>query len=156
MDKSQAVLAFLQTCPLISADPLFFNFGNIEDNAHQAIIRSDDIALQKPYVDGSVLKRFTFSIDNFKSVAYNPVVNNLPDENLDGFKEVQAILDWINSQDKLHNYPIFDSVYFIEKMETLTTKPDLVGVDTEVTPAIAIYRISIQIDYIDNTDRLWN
>lgn len=136
-------------------NPLFFNFGNVEDNAHQAIVRSDDTALHKPYIDGSVLKRFTFNIDSFKSVAYNPVVQELPDENLEDFQEVQNVLDWINEQDKLRNYPQFDSDCVIESMETLTTKPDLVGVDTTLNPPMAVYRISIQIDYIDNSNRVW-
>lgn len=155
MDKSQAVLNFLQTCPTIKENPLFFNFGNIQNNAHQAITRSDDVALHRPYIDGSVQKRFTFSVDSFKSVAYNPVVQGLSDENLEDFQDVQAILDWINAQDSLQNYPAFDSECIIEKMRTLTTKPDLVGVDTSVTPPMAVYRISIQIDYIDTTQCVW-
>lgn len=156
MDKSQAIINFLQTCPTIQANPLFFNFGDVQDNAHQTITRSDDIALHQPYVDGSVLKRFTFVVDSFKSVAYNPVVPGLNDENLEDFQDVQAILDWINMQDTLRNYPEFDTECIIEKMETLTTKPDLVGVDTSLNPPMAVYRISIQIDYIDTTKRMWN
>lgn len=155
MDKSQAVLNFLQTCPVIQQNPLFFNFGNVQDNAHQTSTRSDDVALHKPFIDGSVSRRFTFSIDSFKSVAYNPVVEGLTDENLEDFQDVQSILDWINAQDVLQNYPAFDPEFIIEKMETLTTKPELVGVDTTTTPPMAIYRISIQIDYIDNSQRMW-
>jgi hypothetical protein len=41
-------------------------------------------------------------------------------------------------------------------METLTTKPDIVGVDTSSNPPMAVYRISIQIDYMDNSKKLWN
>ena len=156
MDKSQAVLQFLQTCPTVHANPLFFNFGSVEENANQAIISSDDVALHQPYVDGSVSRRFTFSIDSFKSVAYNPVVQGLSDENLEDFQAVQAILDWINAQDEAHNYPAFDPEYIIESMRTLTTKPELVGVDTTLNPPMAVYRVSIQIDYIDNSKRVWN
>lgn len=156
MDKSQALITFLQTCPTIQGNPLFFNFGKVEDNATQVMTKSDDIALHKPYVDGSILKRFTFSIDIFKSVAYNSIVGNLSDENMTEFQEVQAVLDWINAQDKLRNYPVFDTTDFIEKMETLTVKPDLVGVDTTMTPAMAIYRITIRIDYVDKSECLWN
>ena len=156
MDKSQAILTFLQTCPTIKENPLFFNFGDIKDNANQTIFQSDDKALDRPYIDGSVLKRFTFNIDSFKAINYIPVANGLMDENLEGFQEVQNILDWINAQDKLRNYPDFDSKCFIDKMKTLTSKPDLVGVDTTQTPAMAIYRISIQIDYIDKSDCVWN
>ena len=155
MDKSQAVLQFLQTCPTVQTNPLFFNFGNVEENANQAIISSDDKALHRPYIDGSVSRRFTFSIDSFKSVAYNPVVQGLSDENLEDFQDVQAIIDWITLQNDLRNYPQFDSDCIIESMETLTTKPELVGVDTTLNPPMAVYRISIQIDYIDTSKRVW-
>ena len=40
-------------------------------------------------------------------------------------------------------------------MKVLTTKPELVGVDTSLNPPMAVYRLSIQIDYIDNTDKAW-
>ena len=157
MDKSQAVLTFLQTCEYISSDPLFFNFGNVEDNAHQVIVSSDDIALHAPFIDGSVEKRFTFSIDSFKSVAYNPVVSTqlANDENLEEFQSVQQILDWITAQDNLHNYPDFGNDCIIDEMKVLTTKPELVGVDTSLNPPMAVYRISIQIDYLDNTEKAW-
>ena len=157
MDKSRALLSFLQTCPEISATPLFFNFGNVEDNAHQAIINSDDVALHTPFIDGSVAKRFTFSIDSFKSVAYNPVTQEYlaNDENLTEFEGVQQILDWVTAQEKLNNYPNFGTDCIIDEMKVLTTKPELVGVDTSLNPPMAVYRLSIQIDYIDNTDKAW-
>jgi hypothetical protein len=41
-------------------------------------------------------------------------------------------------------------------MKTLTTRPQLIGVESSLNPPMAIYRIIIQIDYIDNTKRLWN
>lgn len=156
MDKNQAVIEFLQTCPIILSSPLFFNFGNIEDGAHQAITQSDDVALHRPYIDGSVLRRFTFRLDSFKSVAYNPVVQNYSDENMEDFIEVQNILDWINTQGDNNVFPNFGSECIIEKMQTLSTKPELVGVNTTSNPPVAVYRISIQIDYVDTTKRLWN
>ena len=156
IDKNQAIVTFLQSCPVIQSNSLFFNFGTVEDGATQATVRSDERALNKPFIDGSVLKRYTFILDNFRSVAYNPIVSGLSDENVDDFATVQSILDWINTQNDLGVYPVFGSDYTIEKMETLTDKPDLVGVDTSLNPPMAIYRISIQIDYIDKTKRIWN
>jgi hypothetical protein len=156
MDKNQSMIEFLQTCPTIKGNPLFFNFGTVEDNAHQANTKSDDVSLHRPYVDGSVAKRYTFSIDSFKTVAHNPVVQGYSDENITELEEVQKVLDWINTQDDLQIFPDFGSDCFVEKMTTLTTRPELVGVDTSSNPPMAIYRISIQIDYIDNSKKLWN
>lgn len=156
MDKSQAMLQFLQTCPEIQTNPLFFNFGNVEDNANQAIPKPSERAIQKPYIDGSILKRYTFSIDSFKSVTYIPVIQNLEDENLSDFKEVQVLIDWISQQNDLKNYPDFGNDFIIESMTTTSYTPTLLGVDTTTVPPIAIYRTTIHIDYVDTTTRLWN
>lgn len=156
MDKNQLMVEFLQTCPTIKDNPLFFNFGNVEDNAHQLTINSDDVALQKPYIDGSILKRYTCSIDSFKSVACIPILVGGTDENIEDFAEVQGLLDWINEQGESFNFPNFGENISIEEMKTLSAKPQLIGVESSLNPPIAIYRIFIQIDYIDNTKRLWN
>lgn len=156
MDKSQSMIDFLQSCPVIKLNPLFFNFGSKEDNAHQAIVKADDVNLQKPYIDGSVEKRYTFSVDSFKTVAYNPVIQGLTDENLDDFKDVQELLDWVTSQDDNRNYPDFGDKCFIDNMKVLTEKPEILGIDTSANPPLAVYRISIQIDYIDSSKVLWN
>lgn len=156
MDKSEAMLSFLQTCPYLQSNPLFFNFGSVEDNAHQAITHADDVPMHRPYVDGSVSRRFTFSIDSFKSVAYNSVIEGFTDENLEEFEDVTSIIHWVNEQGDNRIFPDFGEGYFIDEMKTLSSEPELQGVDTTLNPPMAVYRISIQIDYIDNTKKLWN
>lgn len=154
MTKHQVMLEFLQTCPKIRDNPLFFNFGKVESNAHQANMRSDDVSLHKKYIDGTELKRYTFHLDSFKSVAFNPVIQGLPDENMEDFEDVQSLIDWINEQDELNNYPAFENC-IVDKMQSLSTKPELVGVDTTLSPPVAVYRISIQIDYLDTSKQVW-
>ena len=154
MNKHQAMLEFLQTCPKIRDNPLFFNFGKVENGAHQANMRSDDVSLHRPYIDGTELKRYTFNLDSFKSVAYNPIVQGLPDENLEDFEDVQALIDWVTEQEELKNYPAFEDC-IIDKMRSLSSKPELVGVDTTLSPPTAVYRISIQIDYLDTSKQVW-
>lgn len=154
MNKHEAMLTFLQTCPSIRQNPLFFNFGTVENGAHQANMRSDDVSMHKPYIDGTELKRYTFQLDSFKSVAYNPIVPGLPDENMEDFADVQSLIDWITEQDEAKNYPAFDNCV-IDKMQSLSTKPVLVGVDTTLSPPTAVYRISIQIDYLDTSKQVW-
>lgn len=154
MNKNQAMLNFLQTCPAIRDNPLFFNFGKVENGAHIANVRSDDVSVNRPYIDGTEAKRYTFHLDSFKSIAYNPVVQGLPDENLEDLEEVMTLLDWINEQDEIKNYPAFDNCV-IDKMRSLSSRPQLVGVDTTLSPPTAVYRISIQIDYIDTSKQVW-
>jgi hypothetical protein len=84
------------------------------------------------------------------------VLEGNADENIEDFAEVQSLLDWINEQGDAFNFPNFGDDAEIEEMKTLSTKPTLIGVESSLNPPMAIYRITIQIDYIDNTKRLWN
>ena len=149
------MIEFLRNCPVIDKNPLYFNFGNIEDNSYQVITDSNDTSLSQPYIDGSILKRYTFYIDCFKTIAYNKVIKGYQDENLYDISEVQAILDWVNEQDRNKIYPDFGEDCLIDSMQSTTESPDLHSVEDTTTSPIAVYRISIQIDYIDNTEKLW-
>ena len=155
IDKNKVMIKFLRNCPVIDKNPLYFNFGNIEDNSYQVITDSNDTSLSQPYIDGSILKRYTFYIDCFKTIAYNKVIKGYQDENLYDISEVQAILDWVNEQDRNKIYPDFGEDCLIDSMQSTTESPDLHSVEDTTTSPIAVYRISIQIDYIDNTEKLW-
>lgn len=156
MDKNQAVTTFLKTYADINNNPLFFNFGDIENNAYQVNVSYNDASLNRKYVDGSELRRYTIYIDSFKSVSTTPVIAGLSAENLDDMQEVQHLLDWIIEQSDNQNYPDFGSDYIIDSMTTLSTEPQLLGIDSTLNPPIAIYRITVRIDYIDSTKSLWN
>ena len=155
IDKTTAIIEFLRECPTIKANPVFFNFGEVEDGTYQANIQSDEVLLNLHFIDGSVLKRYTLFLDSFKSVSYIPVVNGKSDENLEGFSEVQEVIDWINDKSNKQEFPDFGDDFVIEDMKTLTDRPALVGVNTQQNPPTAVYRISIQIDYVDLTKRIW-
>ena len=166
VDKNQAVIDFLLTCPKINSNPLFFNFLNAKDNNKQIITQANDTAIDKVYVDGSILKRYTFTIIDFRSVTFEPIPKNLPipgtttttdyvSENVEEMFDVQGILDWVTEQADALNYPDFGEDCEIDSMRTTSTNPNLNGVDTSVTPALAKYSISIQIDYLDKTKAIW-
>lgn len=158
VDKNQAVLDFLITCPSILNSPLYFNFINAKNNNNQFVTVANDVYTQQPYIDGSVYKQYTFTIIAFKSVSYNPLVKQTgyTDENVDDMAQVQALIDWVNEQDEQYNYPDFGANCFIDSMTALSDNPNLNSVDTTLTPALAKYSISIRIDYLDNTKKLWN
>ena len=158
IDKNQAVIDFLLTCPVIQANPLFFNFLNAKDDNKQLVSFANEKSMNVKFVDGSERKRFTFSIIDYKSVAYDAIakMSGYIDENVQEIMEVQSIIDWITEQNEIRNYPDFGNDMIIEEMKTLTENPNLNGVDTSVTPALAKYSMSIQIDYIDTSKVLWN
>ena len=157
IDKNQAVIDFLLTCPAIQSNPLFFNFLNAKDDNKQLVVTGNEKSINKRFVDVSIQKRYTFTIIDYKSIAYQAIPNSptLMNENVQELFETQEIIDWIEEQEKLHNYPNFGTECEIEEMHTLTENPNLNGVDTSVSPALAKYSMSIQIDYIDTSNTLW-
>ena len=158
MDKEKALIEYLLQCEQIQNNPLFFNFLKAQEDNKQFVTVANDKIINRSYVDGSVLKRYTFTIVDYRSVAYQAVVKmeGYPNENLEEFIDVQAIIDWITEQNDLENYPDFGDKCIIEEIRTTTDQPNLNGVDTNASPALAKYSISIQIDYMDITKKLWN
>lgn len=156
-DKNQAIIDYLNSCPYVTDNPLFFNFGNAKDSDVQIVVQSNDVSLNKTYIDGSILKRFTFNLLIYKSVSYNPLVmvDGYPNENVEEIREVQNIIDWITEQNKLENFPDFGSDCTIESIEALTNNPVMNGVNSSVMPPLATYSISIRITYYDE-DIIWN
>lgn len=157
VDKNQAVIDFLLDCPAIAYNPLFFNFLQAQDNNKQIIVQASDTSLNRSFIDGSVMKRYTFTIIDFRSVIYQPLpkVEGYSSENVEEMLDVQGIIDWITEQADEGNYPDFGEGYVIDDMKPTSNNPSLNGVDTQVTPALAKYSITIQIDYLDKT-KSWN
>lgn len=157
MDKNKAVIDFLIQCPAIQNSSLYFNFTQAEDDNKQFVTEGNDKLMDKPFIDGSVQKRYTFTIIDYRSVAYQALVKDPNfievNENVEEMLDVQGIMDWINEQADAHNYPDFGEDCFIDDMKTLTENPNMNGVDTSLTPGLAKYSMSVQIDYIDNSKR---
>lgn len=157
VDKNQAIIDFLMNCPQLANNPLFFNAINAKDDNKEIITQSNDASTNTRYIDGSVLKRFTFTIIDFRSLSYEPIpkVEGHVSENVEDIIDVQAIMDWVNEQADDENYPNFGDTCLIDSMRTTSDNPNLNGVDTQVAPALAKYSMSIQIDYIDTSKAIW-
>lgn len=158
MDKNKVVIEYLLTCPAIQNSPLYFNFIEAKDGATQLITVTEDTATIQTFLDGSVRQRYTLELITFKSISSNAIVKtgNYPNENIEDVKEVQDLMDWINEQEKLKNYPNFGTGIMVEKIETTTDSPRLMGINTELIPPLAMYSVSIRIEYIDETKCIWN
>ena len=157
MDKTKAIIDFLFTCDYIKDNPLFFNFGEAEADNKQLVTHANDKRVNTPFIDGSVRKRYTFTIVDYKSIAYRAIVNRegVSDENLENALDVQQVIDWITEQAEDHNYPNFGDDCHIDDMVATTDQPNMNGVDRAVTPALAKYSVSIRIDYIDYSKAIW-
>lgn len=156
VDKNKAMIEFLMNCPVIQDNPLFFNFADEEDGNNHFISEND--TKKHTYIDGSVLKYYTFSIASYSSVTHNALMenNNFSDKNIENMAKVQAILDWIDEQAENLNFPDFGPDCVVEDMVTLTTDPDIDGIDTSVNPPIARYSVGVKLSYLDNSKKIWN
>lgn len=157
VDKNQAVIDFLLECPAIQSSPLYFQFINAKDDNKQIVTIGNERLLHRPFIDGSIAKRYTFTIIDFKSITYNAIPKGLngTNENVEEMFEVQSIIDWVDEQATLRNYPDFGEDCEIDDIRALSDNPNLNGVDTSVQPALAKYSVSIQIDYTDNSKLIW-
>ncbi len=157
MDKNQAMIDYLKNCPAISENPLFFNFINAKEDNKQIITVANDKAINRSYIDGSVLKRYTITIIDFKSIVYQaiPKLPGYTNENVEEMFDVQELMDWVTAQNKERNFPDFGQDCEVQEIRTATETPNLNGVDTSVTPSQAKYSFSILVDYLDKTDVLW-
>jgi len=158
VNKIQSIIDFLCECPTIRDNPLFFNFINAKDDNKQIVTVGNEKGINRHYIDGSVLKRYTFTFIDFRSVNYQAIVKvpGHTNENVQEYLDIQAIIDWIQEQEDIHNYPSFGSDCHIEEMKVLTDNPVLNGTDTQIKPALAKYSFTIQIDYIDYSKVITN
>lgn len=157
VDKNTATINFLVTYPDIQANPLFVNFINAKDNNIQFLTSSNDKTVNKPFIDGSVMKRYTFSLVITKSITEMAIVKDeIANENIEDMANIQELMDWINAQGDNRIYPDFGEECVIEEMHTTAENPSLDGINTEVTPALALYSMEIRIDYIDYSKVIWS
>lgn len=158
VDKNQAMINYLMNCSTIKDNELFFNFAEPEDNNKQFITNTTDRVLNKSYIDGSVLRRYTFTIIDYRSIIYQAVVNSplYPNENVTDLLNVQGIIDWIDEQNDNYNFPNFGDDCKVDSIEALTDTPNLNGVDSESTSKLAKYSIAIRVTYLDTSKVLWN
>lgn len=157
IDKNQVVIDYLLDCPQIATSRLFFNYINAKNDNVQLITTANDRIIHAQYIDGSVLKRYTFNLIVFKSITYNAIVKQVgyPDENIDDMLDVQGIIDWVDEQNEARNYPDFGPDCVVEEITTLTDNPELDGVNDDISPALAQYSISIRIEYLDKSKMVW-
>ena len=157
-NKNQAIIDFLIQCDEIKGSSLYFNFINAKDTNKQIITQSNDKSLNRTYIDGSVLKRYTFTVIAFMSVAPNPIpkVEGMMDENVRDLVDVQSVIDWVTQQNDERNFPDFGEECEIEEIQALSENPNLDGIDNNTSPPLAKYSLTIRVEYIDHAKAVWN
>ena len=158
VDKNQAMLQYMCNCPQIAESPLYFNFVNAKAEDKQFVTNTSDKRINRGFIDGSVLKRYSFTIMDYRSVAYQAVVKQegYPNENVEEVLDIQGIIDWIDEQNDNRNFPDFGEDCQIDEIRTTSENPNLNSVNTQVSPALAKYSVTIQVDYIDTSKKIFS
>lgn len=157
VDKTKAILDFITTYSGIEQSPIFVNFISAKDNDVQVVTDDNEKYLNRPFVDGSVMKQYTFSIIVTRTITSMAIAKDeIMGENIDDLADIQAFMDWVNEQGENHIYPDFGEQCVIEEMHTTAENPSIDGINTEVSPALALYSMEIRIDYIDYSKVLWS
>lgn len=156
VDKNQAIIDFLMDCPQISNNSTYFNFTNAKDNSKSIITDGNDKAINRPYIDGSIQKRYTFTIIDFRSMTDLAIPKDvsLINENVEELLDVQGIIDWVTEKADNLEFPDFGEECLIDDMRTTSNNPILNGVDSTGSPRLAKYSMSIIIDYVDNSKKI--
>lgn len=157
VDKNKAILDFITTYTGITTSPIFVNFINAKNDDIQFLTSSNDKSLNRKFIDGSVMKQYTFSLVITKSITDMAIAKDLlENENIDDMADIQAFMDWVNEQGENQNYPNFGEDCVIEEMHTAAENPSLDGINTDVSPALALYSMEIRINYIDYSKVIWS
>lgn len=158
IDKNQAVIDYLCTCNTIKDSPLYFNLINAEDNNIQIITTANDTTYDKPFIDGSKPKKYIFNLVIFKSITDLALVttSGYSNENVEDLADAQKLIDWVQEQEDLHNYPNFGEECEMQSIEVTTDTPRFDGINTSMNPPLAMYSMSITINYIDTSRTIWN
>ena len=161
VNKNRVVVTYLCQCQDIQDSPLYFNLIDAKDNTIQMITTAQDKLLSKRFIDGSIQKSYTFNLIIFKSISDAEIVkyigtDGFPNENIEELENVQQLLDWVNEQQDLHNYPNFGEDCQIDNIYTTTDIPRFDGINTEVQPALAMYSMSVVIEYLDVSKVIYN
>ena len=143
MNKFDAVMDFIRTCPFVGAG-MYFNFVNeTEADGNTSLLTDGYGHLVKKYTDGESLKKMQCVIRQVKPLSRYSNTS----ENTEQLQAVQQFLDWVNEQGKILNFPDFGAKCTVQGMGT----PD--GVDypmlTGVYEGTALYSFPFEILYTE-------
>ena len=157
VDKNQAMINYLITCPTILDSPLYFNFINAKNDTNQFVTISSDLYTNRNYIDGSIGKEYSFTIMTFKSATDIAVVKmeGFENENISDMATIQSLIDWISEQNENRNFPDFGEYCEVDRIYTTTDAPNFEGIDEQVSPPLVVYSTIIRVEYIDKSKIIW-
>jgi hypothetical protein len=147
MDKNAVMIEYIKGCPGI--DRLFFISADVKDGIQSFVPISNDRRI-KQYIDGSRLKYYDFALFEFTGGNADPLPTDdvKTHENVQNYKKMQAVIDWINERQELCDFPDFGERVEIRDMYSLSDNPTLAGIENG---KIFRYMIQIRIEYLERS-----
>ena len=117
---------------------LYFNFSDVQTG--NTVIATSPGRTIKTYADGSKMMAYDFAMIQYLNL--NTVDVN-SEENAETMFDAEQLMEWIEEQDRIKNYPVFRNG-FVTKVENLQTVPTVAGMDD----TRAKYLFSCRITYL--------
>ena len=152
-DKYTVMLDYLRQCPAMQG-VLGFQTVDAQDGSLRVLTTGADAEYRRTYIDGSVLRRFDFTIEFYRTMSYVPYVEGTPEpiENIQDILDVQELIDWIDDQKSAQNFPEFGAGYVVDSITPMNDQPNLAWLDAvNYDPPLAKYTVNIRVEYMDYT-----
>lgn len=146
MSKHDAMKAFFEEkVKSVARQTVGFNFASDRPDTI-AFLTSYSDKVRKNYIRVGAEKEYGFQIQITKNFS-----EESDDLNLEAMNFAQAMMDWIEEQEKERNYPDFGPLCQIRKLECLQNMPNLADVDMDA--GIAYYVVQCRVVYFEKKER---
>lgn len=139
MDFVTPFIEWLLQCEYIQNNKLFLNAVDAKDNNIQ--IATQQVQKVQEYIDGSGMYKIVFTLFDYKSISFYPILKTIIDnnENVCDLLTAQKINDFVVEKENEQNYPNFGDNYEVQRIYPQYVTPSMPSIDN----SLAKYSIPI-------------
>ena len=154
MDLITPFIKWLLKSDYIKKNKLFLNAIKAQDGNIQIVTQQVSDNQIRRFVNGSKSYPLTFSIVQFKSASYNPLVKTKlgSDENLSDIIDVHKIIEFVKEKESKGDYPVFSDKITVEKVYCQYNTPPTPAFDGSLSPALAKFVIPIVFEVYEDAE----
>lgn len=139
MKKHEAVYEFIKEYPPLGGLLYFNSIEEFYDATGLMPVYGDNVVTE--YTGGNAEKEYMFAIVQMK--AFDTGTSNI---NIQAIQDMESFNDWIEEQNKKHNFPKFPDNCTINQIKPLQNMPNLAGTNEQ---GLAKYMLQFKIDYYE-------
>lgn len=141
-NKHQAMVEYILQNETIKN--FFYLVNAVQNNSITLTpVYSDEVVSQ--YIDGTAQRQYDFAVAIYRDIS--DVACDT--ENLVSMSEAQRFMDWIDAQDRAHNYPDFGLDCTVTRIRNLQDMPSVAGQDERHIR----YLFQCRVEYIERNIR---